>query len=86
LLLEARTVPAGSNVFPLIHFTSTDWPGVSYQRDIEWEGRQMLAIQLPGAEENAAWLTSTPMVWDKFPATIKRFTPDAPAKLAEGES
>jgi RNA polymerase sigma factor (sigma-70 family) len=75
LSLEARTEPTSSNTFPLIHFTSTDWPSVAYQRDIEWEGRQMLAIQLPGADENAAWLIATPTLWDQFPATIMRFAP-----------
>jgi RNA polymerase sigma factor (sigma-70 family) len=85
LSLEARTEPAGSNIFPLVHFTSTDWPGVSYQRDIEWEGRQMLAIQLPGADENAAWLIAVPTLWDKLPKTVRRFAPGAPAQPAEGE-
>lgn len=83
LSLEARSETAGSNVFPLVHFTSADWPGVSYQRDIEWEGRQMLAIQLPGADENAAWLIAAPTLWDKFPATVRRFAPNAPDQPAE---
>jgi len=75
LSLEARSEPAGSNIFPLVHFTSTDWPSVAYQRDIEWEGRAMLAIQLPGTDENAAWLIAAPTLWDKFPATVRRFAP-----------
>src|SRR5215213_6523796 len=52
LSLEARTEPTSSNTFPLLHFTNADWPSVAYQRDIEWEGRPMLAIQLPGVDEN----------------------------------
>jgi len=45
------------------------------QRDIDWEGRKMLAIQLPGADENAAWLIAAPTLWDQFHATITRFAP-----------
>jgi len=75
LALEARTEPNSSNTFPLLHFTSTDWPSVAYQRDIEWEGRAMLAIQLPGADENAAWLIAAPTLWDHIPATVRRFAP-----------
>ena len=75
LALEARTEPNSSNTFPLLHFTSTDWPSVAYQRDIEWEGRAMLAIQLPGADENAAWLIAAPTLWDHIPATVQRFAP-----------
>ena len=86
LSLEARMEPAGSNIFPLVHFTSTDWPGVSYQRDIEWEGRQMMAIQLPGADENAAWLIAAPTLWDRIPATVMRWLPDVPSQPAEGEA
>jgi len=85
LSLEARTEPTSSNTFPLIHFTSIDWPGVAYQRDIEWEGRKMLAIQLPGADENAAWLIAAPTLWDKFPATVTRFAPPQP-DAGEGEN
>jgi RNA polymerase sigma factor (sigma-70 family) len=86
LSLEARTEPAGSNVFPLVHFASADWPSASYQRDIEWDGRRMLAIQLPGADENAAWLIAAPTLWDKFPATVWRFAPSAPDQPAGGEA
>jgi RNA polymerase sigma factor (sigma-70 family) len=86
LSLEARTEPVGSNIFPLVHFTSTDWPGVRYQRDIEWEGRQMMAIQLPGADENAAWLIAAPTFWDKFPAIVKRWLPGMTAQPAEDEA
>jgi RNA polymerase sigma factor (sigma-70 family) len=87
LSLEARTEPTSSNTFPLVHFTSTDWPGVAYQRDIEWEGRKMMAIQLPGADENAAWLIAAPTLWDKFPATVMRFAPPAgPSQPTEGEA
>jgi len=86
LSLEARSEPAGSNVFPLVHFTSTDWPGVAYQRDIEWEGRQMMAIQLPGADENAAWLIAAPTLWDRIPATVMRWLPGVPPQPAEGEA
>jgi uncharacterized protein len=75
LSLEARSEPAGSNVFPLVHFTSTDWPGVAYQRDIEWEGRAMLAIRLPGADENAAWLIAAPTLWDKHSVMVRRYAP-----------
>jgi RNA polymerase sigma factor (sigma-70 family) len=86
LSLEARTEPAGSNIFPLVHFTSTDWPSVAYQRDIEWEGRAMLAIQLPGTDENAAWLIAAPTLWDKFPSTVRRFaSPGAPLQPDVGE-
>jgi RNA polymerase sigma factor (sigma-70 family) len=87
LSLEARTEPAGSNIFPLVHFTSADWPDVRYQRDIEWEGRQMMAVQLPGADENAAWLIAVPTLWDRFSVTGTRFMPPAPApQPAEGEA
>jgi bifunctional DNase/RNase len=75
LSLEARSEPAGSNIFPLVHFTSTDWPSVAYQRDIEWEGRAMLAIELPGADENAAWLIAAPTLWDKHSVIVRRFAP-----------
>jgi bifunctional DNase/RNase len=78
LALEARTEPNSSNTFPLLHFTSTDWPSVAYQRDIDWEGRKMLAIQLPGDEENAAWLIAAPTLWDKFSVTGRRFAPPQP--------
>jgi uncharacterized protein len=78
LSLEARSEPAGSNIFPLVHFTNNDWPSVAYQRDIEWEGRPMLAIQLPGDEENAAWLIAAPTLWDKFSVTGRRFAPPQP--------
>ena len=54
--------------------------------DIEWEGRPMLAIQLPGADENAAWLIARPTLWDQFPATVRRYAPPtAPAQLDVGE-
>ena len=86
LALEARTEPNSSNTFPLIHFTSPDWPGVAYQRDIEWEGRKMLAIQLPGADENAAWLIAAPTLWEQFPATVRRFAPPAAPPPTAGEA
>jgi len=84
LALERRTEPTSSNTFPLLHFTSADWPSVAYQRDIEWEGRKMLAIQLPGADENAAWLIAAPTLWDSL-ATVRRFTqPLAPPQPDAG--
>jgi bifunctional DNase/RNase len=84
LSLEARTEPTSSHTFPLIHFTSTDWPSVAYQRDIEWEGRKMMAIQLPGTDEHAAWLIAAPTLWDTFPATVRRFAPPGPTSSSMG--
>jgi hypothetical protein len=87
LSLEARTEPTSSNTFPLLHFTSADWPSVSYQRDIEWEGRKMMAVRLPGDEDNAAWLIAAPTLWDKFATTVWRLAPSViPPQSAEGEA
>ena len=54
--------------------------------DIDWEGRKMLAIQLPGADENAAWLIAAPTLWEQFPATVRRFAPPAAPPPTAGEA
>ena len=52
----------------------------------------MMAIQLPGAAENAAWLIAAPTLWDMFPTTVLRFalpagpsSPQPPSPAAAGE-
>jgi calcineurin-like phosphoesterase family protein len=53
------------------HFTSATWPSTDHFRDIEWEGRKMMAVQLPAAD-NEAWLIVKPSFWEQFTTqTIK---------------
>lgn len=51
-------------------FTSADWPGPHYQRDLAWDGQDMLAIQLPAGQERAPWLIVPPDFWERQTTTI----------------
>ncbi len=85
LLFESRTETGPSNVFPVLHFTSADWPGTSYQRELEWEGRKMMAVQLPGANENAAWLIVDPAFWERTAGAVWKFAQRPEPQPPEGE-
>ncbi len=80
--LQLTSSPGTPNqlAITLAHFTTGDWPSPQYQRDVTWDGRQMLAIELPGADPQASWLIVPPDFWEHHATTIIRpATPEDPA-------
>ena len=67
------------STIPLAEFRSADWPSPSYQRDLLWDERQMLAIRLPTVDDLSPWLIVTPDFWERQALTIIRAA-DAPAE------
>lgn len=80
LVLNAGVGTSQQRTIPVAEFTSADWPGPNYQRDVVWDERQMLAIQLPTPTEQAAWLIVPPDFWERHAISIIRPSepPEAP--------
>jgi RNA polymerase sigma factor (sigma-70 family) len=75
---------------PLVEFTRADWPSSADLRDIEWEGRKMMAVRVPGSDDRETWLLVKPNFWEQLTTvTLKPESspPQPPAAGAEqGES
>ena len=57
---------------PLVEFTRADWPASADLRDIEWEGRKMMAVHVPSTSDRETWLLVKPSFWEQFTTqTIK---------------
>jgi RNA polymerase sigma factor (sigma-70 family) len=82
VLLAAGAGTPEQRSIPLAEFTSSDWPALRYQRDIAWEGENMLAIQLPAVGERSPWLIVPPDFWERQALAIIR--PNAPPKDEPG--
>jgi bifunctional DNase/RNase len=81
LVLNAGVGTPQQRTIPLAEFTSAEWPSPSYQRDLVWDERQMLAIRLPAATEQATWLIVPPDFWERQATIIKPSEPpEAPGE------
>jgi len=80
LVLNAGVGTSQQRTIQVAEFTSTDWPSPSYQRDVVWDERQMLAIQLPAPTDQAPWLIVSPDFWERQVTIIKSGEPpEAPS-------
>jgi len=86
LVLTAGLGTAQQRSISLQEFTSAEWPSGADSRDIEWEGRNMLAVALPGSAERETWLIVKPNFWEQFTTvTIAPVTSPQPNPPTEGE-